>query len=185
MPVLRINTFMPLMITATISYATIKIFTSNSVYTIQLAKRGELMTHDKDKKILKLMKLDNLIETNFKTIGPDKNLGDLVDVISKSTRNIYPVIDENETFLGIVFMDHIRHIMFKPELYDSILVQDLMFMPSPLIDPAESMEEITKKFHESGNYNLPVVSNGKYLGFISRARVFSEYRKIVKHFSED
>ncbi|GAB4277663.1 MAG: chloride channel protein [Marinilabiliales bacterium] len=177
--------FMPLMITATISYATIKIFEPNSVYTIQLAKRGELMTHDKDKRILKLMKIDNLIETNFKTIGPDKTLGDLVDVISKSTRNIFPVIDEDNNFLGIVFMDHIRHIMFKPELYDKIYVKDLMFMPSPLIDPSESMEEITRKFHESGNYNLPVVSKGKYLGFISRARVFSEYRKIHKYFSED
>ncbi|MFH2096075.1 MAG: chloride channel protein, partial [Bacteroidota bacterium] len=131
--------FMPLMITATISYATVKVFESNSVYTIQLAKRGELMTHDKDKAVLSMLKVDKLIETNFKTVGPDKKLRDLVDVISKSTRNIYPVVDDDNTLLGIVFLDHIRHIMFRQEMYDTIYVRDLMFMPSPLIHPDESM----------------------------------------------
>jgi CIC family chloride channel protein len=176
--------FMPLMITSTISYATIRIFESNSVYTIQLAKRGELHTHDKDKVALSLLKIDKLIETNFKTIGPDKKLKDLVDVISKSTRNIYPVVDEENNLLGIIFLDHVRHIIFKHELYEKIFVRDLMFMPSPIVDPDESMEEIAKKFHESGNFNLPVVKDGKYIGFVSRANVFSSYRRMLKQLSD-
>jgi CIC family chloride channel protein len=177
--------FMPLMITATVSYATIRIFESNSVYTIQLAKRGELMTHDRDKAALSLMKVDKLIERNFNTIGPDATLGELVNVISKSVRNIFPVIDEDGTLLGVVWVNDIRHIVFKQELYDKTFVRDLMFMPEPSVSPDESMEEVAQKFQTSSHYNLPVLKDGKYIGFVSRANVFSTYRSIIRDFSED
>jgi len=177
--------FVPLMITATISYATIRIFVKNSVYTHQLARRGELITHHKDKAILSMMKVDKLIERDFRTVSPDDKLGDLVKVIAESKRNLYPVIDENELFCGIIVLDDIRNIMFKPELYDVKDVHSLMFMPGTFVDPDESMEEVAKKFQETRNYNLPVIKDGKYIGFISRANVFSEYRKLLKDFSED
>ncbi|MCK4665053.1 MAG: chloride channel protein [Bacteroidales bacterium] len=177
--------FIPLMITATFSYATVKIFETNSVYTIQLARRKELITHDKDKAILSLLKIDKLIETNFNTIEIDKTLGDLVKVISKSQRNIFPVIDENDIFMGVVFVNDIRNIIFKPELYDSTYVRDMMFMPTGIVHPEDSMEDIAQKFHFTGNFNLPVIKDGKYLGFVSRAKVFSAYRRMLKHFSED
>ncbi len=177
--------FVPLMVTATISYATIKIFVKNSVYTHQLAKRGELITHHKDKAILSMMKVDKLIEKNFKTVKPNDMLRDLVKVIADSKRNIYPVIDEQEHFYGIIILDDIRNIMFKPELYDTTSVSSLMFMPSTSVDPEESMEEVAKKFQQTRNYNLPVLKDGKYLGFISRANVFSQYRKLLKDFSDE
>jgi len=177
--------FMPLMITATVSYATIRIFESNSVYTIQLAKRGELMTHDRDKAALSLMKVDNMIEKNFNTVGPDATLGELVEVISKSMRNIFPVIDHDGTLLGVVWVNEIRHIVFKTELYDSTYVRDLMFMPTPSVSPDESMEDVAQKFQTSPHYNLPVLKDGKYIGFVSRANVFSTYRSIIRDFSED
>ncbi len=177
--------FMPLIITATISYATVRLFESNSVYTIQLAKRGELITHHKDKAVLSMMKVDKLIETDFKTIEPDATLRELVDVISKSARNIYPVVAQDGILLGIVLLDHIRHIIFKPEMYDSTFARDLMIMPAVSVDAEESMEDVAKKFQSSGNFNLPVLKDGKYLGFISRANVFSSYRRRLKQFSED
>ena len=178
--------FMPLMITATISYATIKFFESNSVYTIQLAKRGELITHDKDKGALSLMSVKNLIEDNFNTVGPDATLGDLVEVISKSQRNIFPVIDKENHLLGIVWVNDIRHIVFKTELYDSTYVRDLMFMPTPSVSPDESMEDIAHKFQTSPHYNLPVLNkDGKYIGFVSRANVFSSYRTIIRQFMQE
>ena len=177
--------FVPLMITATISYATIKIFVKNSVYTHQLARRGELITHHKDKAILSMMKVDKLIETDFKTVGPENTLGDLVKLIANSKRNIYPVIDEDKTFFGIIVLDDIRNIMFKPELYDEKSVKSLMFMPGTSVAPDESMEEVAKKFQETRNYNLPVLENGKYIGFVSRANVFSEYRKLLREFSDE
>lgn len=176
---------MPLMITATVSYATIRIFESNSVYTIQLAKRGELMTHDRDKAALSLMKVDKLIEKNFNTIGPDATLGELVEVISKSARNIFPVVDQDGILLGVVWVNDIRHIVFKREMYETTFVRDLMFMPTPSVSPNELMEEVAKKFQTSSHYNLPVLKEGKYIGFVSRANVFSTYRSIIREFSEE
>ncbi|MDD4234744.1 MAG: chloride channel protein [Bacteroidales bacterium] len=176
---------LPLMIVSTISFATVKIFTPNSVYTMQLAKRGELMTHHKDKAMLSMLKLDRLVEKNFLTVKEDYTLGQLVEVIQKSTRNIYPVVDDDNNLKGIVILDHVRHIMFNKDMYDDNYVRNLMFTPSPIVDVSDTMEEVAEKFQQSGNYNMPVTDNGKYVGFISRARIFSNYRRILKHFSED
>lgn len=175
----------PLMFTAIFSYLTINVFEKHSVYTKQLAMRGELMTHHKDKAVLQMMRVSNLIETNFKTISSDASLGDLVKVLSSSERNVVAVVDEENIFHGIIFLNDIRNIIFRPELYDKIGVDELMYMPSFLVDPDESMEEVAVKFNESGNYNLPVIKNGKYMGFVSRARVFSRYRKLLSEFSDE
>ena len=177
--------FMPLILVSTISFATTRYFVSNSVYTIQLAKRGELMTHHKDKNILLLMNVSELIEKNFKKVHPDDTLGDLVKVITKSSRNIFPVVTKDEKFVGIVKLDDIRHIMFNQDVYDKTFVRDLMFMPEYTVDIEEQMEQVAGKFTKSGRYNIAVVNNGKYVGFLSRARVFSSYREMLKHFSDD
>ena len=179
------NLFMPLMIVSTISYATVKIFVKNSVYTYQLAKTGDLFTHDKDKAALLLMDVESMIETNFSTVRPDATLGELVEVISSSVRNVFPVTDSDNRFYGVVWVNDIRHLIFKSELYDKTYVRDLMFMPKPLVSPNESMEEVAHKFQTSEHYNLPVVDNGNYLGFVSRANVFSKYRTLVRDFMEE
>ncbi len=178
--------FIPLMIVSTISYVIAKMFMPNSLYTIQLAKRGHLETHHKDKAVLSRLKVDKLIECNFITVKGHQSMRELIHAIEKSTRNIYPVIDDYGKLEGIVFLDHIRHIMFKQELYDSTLVSDLMFMPEPLVNINETVETVAEKFELSGNFNLPVVDDdGKYIGFISRAKVFTQYRRLTKKFSED
>lgn len=177
--------FMPLMIVATISYGTARLFSPNSVYTIQLAKRGELLTHHKDKALLSLMKIDSLIEKDFSTISPDATLKDLVKVISDSKRNIFPVVNEENKFYGIIIMDQVRHVMFRPELYDTTLVRNLMFTPTNIVSINDPMEEVAHKFQHSGKFNLVVLSEDKYIGFVSRANVFSKYREMLKEFSED
>ncbi len=178
--------FMPLMIVATISFATTRFFISNSVYTIQLARRGELITHHKDKALLMLLRVEHLIEKDFSVIHPGQTLGDVIKVIRNAHRNIFPVVDESDgMFRGIVKMDNIRHIMFNHELYDKIHVRDLMFMPQYVINIGESVEDVAMKFQVSGRYNIAVINKGKYLGFISRAKLFSAYRKLLKDFSED
>jgi len=177
--------FFPLMLAATISYGTTRYFVKNSVYTVQLAKRGELMTHHKDRNILLMMKVNDLIETNFKTVRPEQSLRDLVQIITTSSRNIFPVVDEQGILKGIVKLDDIRHIMFNQEMYDSTHISDLMVTPEWTVETTDQMEEVARKFSESGRYNFPVLQNGKYLGFVSRARVFSSYREMLKHFSED
>jgi CIC family chloride channel protein len=177
--------FFPLMVASTISYATVSYFVKNSVYTVQLARRGELMTHHKDRNILLMMKVTELIETNFQLVHPDDTLRDLVRVIKKSNRNIFPVVDENMIFKGIIRLDDVRHIMFDPDRYDDTYVREFMIMPEYTIESNEQMEEVARKFTESGRYNIAVLQNGRYLGFVSRARVFSSYREMLKHFSDD
>jgi CIC family chloride channel protein len=175
----------PLIITSTISFLTVNYFEPHSIYSKKLAQRGELFTHHKDKAVLSLMKVKNLLETNFKTVGPEATLGDLVKIIAQSQRNVFPVVDSGNNFYGVVFINDIRHIIFERELYDTTSIRDLMFMPEPLVDPDESMEDIAKKFGESQHYNLPVIKDGKYLGFVSRANVFSNYRKLLKEYSDE
>lgn len=176
--------FMPLMITAVISYMTIRIFTANSVYTIQLAKRGELMTHHQDKNVLAMIDITKLIETNFKTISYEATLRDLVNVIEGSQRNIFPVIDGDGQFRGHVILDNVRHVMFKPEIYDTTYVKDLMNVPVYRISPTDTVEEVAQKFQASGKYNMPLLNQGKYMGYISKANLFGQYRSKLKEVSD-
>ncbi len=177
--------FIPLMIVSTISYTTINYFIKTSVYTRQLAKRGELFTHDKDKMVISLMNVKDLLETKFKTIHKDANLGDLVKVITKSKRNVFPVVDENKIFYGVVHLNDIRDVIFKPELYESVQVSSLMHAPMTSATRTDSMENIVEKFQKTPQFNIVVLEEGKYVGFVSRANVFSKYRKMLKEFSED
>jgi CIC family chloride channel protein len=175
----------PLMITSTAAYLTIKPLQPHSLYHMRLAQRGELITHNKDKAVLTLLKLKNVIETDLLTVAVDSNLGELVRIISKSKRNIFPVIDHERNFCGVVLLDDIREFMFDKDLYSTTLVKDLMIMPPSVIAPDEKMENVMKKFSESGVWNLPVVSNRKYVGFISKSTIFNAYRAELVHFSEE
>ena len=177
--------FMPLMIVSIVSFLTVKLFQPNSVYTIQLAARGELMTHHQDKNILKMMSIEKLVEKNFIPVNMENSLGDLVKVISVSSRNIFPVIDDDSHFMGVVLLDDIRTIMFKPKLYDTTFVRDFMITTDIKVDVNDSMHDVADKFHKTGMYNLPVLEGEKYIGFVSRANVFSTYRRKLKYFSED
>jgi len=175
----------PLIVTSTISYLTINYFEPHSIYSKRLAQKGELFTHHKDKAMLSLMKVKTLLETNFNTVDLDATLGDFVKVVARSQRNVFPVTDRENNFHGVVFINDIRNIVFERELYNTTFIKDLMFMPEPLVDPDESMEDIARKFGECEHYNLPVIKDGKYLGFVSRANVFSAYRKLLREFSDE
>ena len=178
--------FVPLMIVASTSYAFTKWFSPRSIYTIQLKNRGEFISHHKDQATLSMMSIKELIESNFDCININSNLRDLVNVIADSHRNIYPVIDKDNKFYGMIILDQIRHIMFQPELYDNTSVASLMFMPSQTIDlNKDDMEDVARKFQHSGKYNLTVLDGEKYVGFVSRANVFSHYRDILKDLSEE
>lgn len=177
--------FLPLMITSTIAFLTINLYEKHSIYSKRLADKGELITHDKDKAALSRLKINKLVEHNFLTVNPDETLGDLVKTVAKSERNVFPVVDEENNFLGVVFINDIRHIIFNTELYNTTYIRNLMFMPDTIINLDATMEDVAKKFNETSHYNLPVVNNGKYIGFVSRANVFSAYRNLIKDFSQD
>jgi len=169
--------FVPLMLVSAISYALTKYFISNSIYTVELAKRGELITHNKDKNVLMMMKIDKLIETNFKTIYPEMTLGDMLkNAVANSTRNIFPVVSNDKDFLGIVLMDDIRPVMFEQEMYDKLTVETLMKSAPEIIFYKESIEVIMQKFKESNAWNLPVLKDDNYIGFISKSKLLTAYR---------
>lgn len=174
----------PLMIVSTIAFLINRVFFQHSVYTHAVAEQGALLTHNKDRSILNMMNVGPLVETNFNIIRPEKELKDLIPIISGSTRNIFPVVSEDGEFKGHVLLDHVRSVMFDTSLYDTP-IENLMVVPEYIIDPNETMEEVAKKFHVSGKYNIPVVQNGMYLGYISRANVFSTYRKKLSEISDD
>jgi CIC family chloride channel protein len=172
--------FVPLMITATFAYIIVRTFTPNSVYHIQLAQKRQLLTHDKDANVLQMLEVRKLIENDFEKLLPDATLRDLTNAISRNHRNLFPVVDENGVMKGMVKMDDVRELIFKQELYDEIKIIDLMYMPEYFINPDDNMEEVAKKFESSGRYNLAVIDGeGRYYGFISRARVFTKYRKQI------
>lgn len=177
--------FVPLMITSIVAYLTIIPFEPHSIYTKRLAETGELITHDKDKAVLSRLSIEKLIEKNFLTTGPDVSLGEFVKVVARSQRNVFPVIDEEHNFLGVIFINDIRHIIFEHDQYEQVFIRNLMYMPDTLVEQDATMEDVAQKFAETSHYNLPVLNNGKYVGFVSRANVFSAYRKLVKDFSND
>jgi len=171
--------FVPLMITATVAYLIVRTLTPNSVYHFQLARRKELLTHDKDANVLQMLKVRKLIETDFETLSPDATLRDLTVAISRNHRNLFPVVEKDGTMIGMVKMDDVRSMLFDHEKYDTVKIKDLMYMPKFSIDPNDSMGTVANKFEISGRYNLAVIEKGKYIGFISRAQVFTKYRKQI------
>ena len=177
--------FLPLLMVSTISYCTIRIFLKYSIYTMRLAKRGELLTHHKDKAVLTLLKMDSVIEKDFIEVHPEMSLREMVHKISQSDRNLFPVTDHNGNLLGIVLLNDIRNIMFRPELYDRMFVRKFMCMPPAKIEIGDNMENVMKTFDRTNAWNLPVVENGKYIGFVSKSKIFNSYRRVLRHFSDD
>lgn len=177
--------FLPLLIVSTISYGTIRLFLPWSIYSMRLAQRGELLTHEKDKSVLTLLKVDNVIEKDFLPVRPEMSLKEMVDVISRSNRNLFPVIDNDGNLLGIVLLDDIRNIMFRPDLYRKLKVNKFMTTAPAKIEVNEPMEVVMKKFDDTNAWNLPVVENGKYIGFVSKSKIFNSYRRVLKHYTDD
>ena len=177
--------FLPLLIVSTIAYGTIKVFEPYSIYTMRLAQRGELMTHHKDKAVLTLLKVGNVIETDFLPVHPDMSLKEVVDVISRSNRNLFPVLNNNGELQGVVLLDDIRNIMFRPDLYRKLYVSTFMSTPPARIELGENMDTVMKIFDDTGAWNLPVVENGRYVGFVSKSKIFNSYRRVLRHYCED
>ncbi len=175
---------LPLILTSTIAYITIMYFEPHSIYTIRLAQRGELITHHKDKAVLTLIDMEKVIEKDFKSLSPGDTLEALVLAVSHSKRNIFPVL-MNEMLVGVVLLNDVRHMIFNTDMYKTTFVRDLMMLPPAHVSPDDSMEEVMKKFEETGSWNLPVIKNGKYIGFLSKSKMFSVYRKRLLDITAD
>ena len=177
---------MPLIITSVCSYVTVRNFEPYSIYTKRLAQAGKLLTHDSDQAVLTLMKTSEVIESDFLFVNTHDSLEHLVDVVEKSKRNIFPVLDKENRLQGIVTLDDIRSIMFRKELYESVFVYELMHRPLDHVFIDERMDSVMKKFERSGAWNLPVLDQEyRYLGFVSKSRIFSAYREQLSQVSHE
>ena len=176
----------PLIITATVSYGVARSIEPYSIYTKRIAKKGELLTHDSDQAVLTLLKTDELIESDFNTVKIDATLGELVEVVADSKRNIFPVIDSRHHFQGYVSLEDIRREMFKTEQYDTLHVYNFMKSAPAYVYVDEKMDSVMMKFEKTGAWNLPVVERDRtYVGFVSKSKIFSAYREQLKQVSHD
>lgn len=178
--------FIPLIVTSVSAFATHRTFESYSIYTKRIAKHGDLLTHDTDQAVLTLLKTDDLIENDFVAVSPDGTLGDLVDAIAVSKRNIFPVVDSDGYFKGVVFLNDVREIMFYRDIYETTRIRSLMKDAPEYVYQDEKMESVMRKFEDTSAWNLPVLdSSNHYLGFVSKSKIFSEYRKQLHQVSHD
>lgn len=174
------NLFLPLMLVSLTAFTTIRIFMPHSIYSLRLAEQGKLITHQKDNAVLTLMNIDNVLETDFKEMTSDMTLGEMIKIISLSTRNSFPVLDEKRHLIGIVELDNIRNIMFRPDLYERYTAKKLMISPEIKLQYSMSMIKIMTIFDKTKAWKLPVVDDeGHYLGFVSKSKIFNTYRHIL------
>ena len=176
----------PLIVASTVSYATIRIFERYSIYTKRIAAQGELLTHDSDQAVLTLLKTSDMVERDFTTVCYTDTLGMLVDAISRSHRNLFPVLDEQGRFQGIVTLNDVREIMFDRASYDTVKMYNIMKSAPAFVYLDEKMESVMDKFESTQAWNLPVLDDeNKYLGFVSKSKIFSSYRDQLKAVSDE
>ncbi|MCB9286961.1 MAG: chloride channel protein [Lewinellaceae bacterium] len=172
--------FVPLMLVSALSYFVSLYFEPHSIFTRELFQKGLWVPpHERDLSILKEMSLRGLIETNFRKVHPEMSLGEFVKVIAKSHRNVFPVVDEEGQFKGVVLLDDVREMMFDAEKYNEVFVKDVMHNPPTIIDIHDPMEKVMQQFDFHSAWNLPVADHGKYLGFVSKSSVFNRYRELL------
>jgi len=180
--------FVPLMMVSVCAYLTIIIFEPHSVYSQRLARRGELLTHDKDRAILTLMSMDSVIERyeDEHKLTSEMTIGNVARRFSTSTYNVFPVVDDEERLIGVLYVDDIRHLLFRIELHQEFRVKTLMKPCVARLDINDSMDVVVRVFERTQAWTLPVVDrDGHFIGFIRKSRVFTVYRKMMSDYSDD
>jgi len=176
----------PLILSSAVAFGVTRLFEKYSIYTKRIAASGELLTHEADQAVLTLMKMDTLLEKDFTPVRIDATLGELVEAVSRSSRNIFPVLDSHNRLQGYVSMADIRQDMFRTELYNTKHVYNYVKTAPEYLFPDEPMDSVMRKFEKTGAWNLPVVDkNRTYLGFLSKSKIFSAYRQELRDFSQD
>lgn len=175
----------PLIITSIVSFLISRKIMGNSVYTYELAKRNQLITHNKNKSVLDKINLLEILETDFVCLHPTQTIHDIIDAVRNSPRNVFPVTDDEGLMVGIFTLDDAKNYIFSVDNNAELRVADIMYKPATYVMVNDSIEHIARKIHSSGRYNIPVLDEGKYLGFISRARLFSKYQHELERISMD
>lgn len=180
------NLFIPLIIVTISSYLTINIFENHSIYAVRLARQGKLLTHHKDKSVLTMMSVASIVERDYISVVPEMEMGQLIHAISASRDNYIPVVNKSGNPLGEIDITKLRHIIFRTELYHRFCVEQLMSDVPAIVTLNDPMEQVMRTFERTGAENLPVTDNdGVLIGYLSRARLYSVYRKMVADYSDE
>ena len=180
------NLFLPLMMVAVGAYLTIKLFEPHSIYAMRLAQRGQLLTHHTDRSILTLISIDSVIQHYDKVLYPEMTLGDVASQVATSKNHVFPVVNRQMQLVGVVYLDDIRHLVFRPELFGQFRVSQLMAQPAARLGAEDSMDSVVKTFDVTHAWTLPVVdNNGMFVGFIRKSTILTVYRKLLADYSND
>lgn len=172
--------FIPLMIVSSISFFIVKTYEPYSMETKKLAIEGQIFTHRKEKNILTTIKLDSMLQDKYETIESGKKLKDLVELIKRNDKNIFAVTNSKERFIGIIELNDIKQKLFQPEQFDRISIQSIMKKPAATIREGQDMPSVMKKFDVTQSWYLPVIDKDrKFIGFISKTKLFNKYREIL------
>ena len=172
--------FIPLMIVSSISFFIVKTYQPYSMETKKLALEGQIFTHQKEKNILTTIKLDSMLQDKYETIESGKKLKDLVEIIKRNDKNIFAVTNAKERFIGIIELNDIKQKLFQPHQFDKISIQSIMKKPAAIIREGQDMPSVMKKFDVTQSWYLPVIDKDrKFIGFISKTKLFNKYREIL------
>jgi CIC family chloride channel protein len=172
--------FIPLMIVSSISYFIVKQYEPFYMETRQLAKEGQIFTHQKEKNILTSIRLEQMLQDTYDSISIDKSFTELVEVVKKSEKNIYAVLDHNGKFAGIIELNDIKQKLFEPQDFDRTSVKSVMKKPPDVLFDDEPMLSVMEKFDITRSWYLPVLNKDrKFLGFLSKTKLFNKYREIL------
>ncbi len=172
--------FIPLMIVSSISFFIVKTYEPYYMEIKQLAKEGQVFTYKKEKNILVSIRLSEMLQDKYDTISIDKKLRDLVELIKRSEKNIFAVHDEKDRFAGIIELNDIKQQLFRPDRFDVIYIKSLLKKPADILYENDDMYTVMEKFDITQSWYLPVLSTEKkFIGFISKTKVFNKYREIL------
>jgi CIC family chloride channel protein len=172
--------FIPLMIVSSISFFIVKSYEPYSMETKKLALEGQIFTHKKERNILTSIVLADMLQEHFESIEPDKKLKDLIEIIKKSEKNIFAVVDNKERFMGIIELNDIKQKIFQPDNYNSVSIKSLMKKPAAILHTDQDMHAVMEKFDITRSWYLPILDkNKKFIGFISKTKLFNKYREIL------
>lgn len=172
----------PLMVVSAISYFINKRIRKYSIYTKGMAESGTLISgENKDAGLLARIRLPQLIVQSDVILSPTDTAVGRQDDIIHSERNMFPVVDETGQLLGTIGIERLLEAAFSTDA--AIRERPLGEVAQPMtevIRPYMSVHEVLLMMNKRSKNTLPILdAQGKYVGYLSKDNIFTEYRKLL------
>ncbi len=177
--------FIPLMIVSVISYLIAKRFSPISPELRKLADEGKIFTKEHDKNLLSLLQISDMVDYQSQKIPMEASLANLLDMIKTGNKNVFAIVDNDQKVSGVLTMDDVRQLLFISDP-ETVRIVTLMKAPPAFINIDDETSKAIKIFDETGSWQLPVIDKEeKFIGFISKSNILSQYRRLMQAYSED